>query len=322
MQENDIENKKNYIFYHAPCLDGMASRLVADYFFGKNAFYAGCGHGANNKPYYNIPENNKVYFLDYAPDEENLLHLLENLSADVTILDHHISAMKTLKKVEHKKLTKILNREESGAGLTWNYFYPRINRPLYIDIIEAIDLNNVSFFKNADQFYNIAAYFDRFPLDDFAAFTLRIKEIEKLSLADIEDLGLHYRQNNQKKILEDIRQAKVIKLNTTPDDYAAVLINTDLYEHSREFIPFLRQRYEVNAILLWLKDGANSYRINIHTSDNEINAQNILSHIKAITQCKGGGHEDSTVARMNKAQFEAFLDWVGGGVSGMRENLI
>lgn len=299
-----------YVFYHAACLDGLTSRLVADRFFGRKAVYFGCGHGSQDKPYLNVSENSTIYFLDYAPDKENLFYLLENLSSDITILDHHFSAINAIGKIEHKKLEKILNQKKSGAGLAWDYFFPETSRPLFIDIVEAIDLNKASFFEDEEQFYTVAAYFDQLDLEDFPSFTQRIKEIENLSIADIETLGRPYRKNNQQKIRRDMAQAQQIMLRLGMGDFSAVLINVDIYEHSREFVPYIRNDTGTDAVLLWFELDPDCYRINIHTTEKSANAHNILSYIKEMTQCKGGGHAHSTVARMTKSQFEIFQERV------------
>ena len=205
--------------------------------------------------------------------------------------------------IEHPNLVKMFDLKKSGAGLSWDYFLKK-ERPLIIDIIEAIDLSNVDFFETPEQFFSVAAYCDALPLDNIHVFDDIYKTIE-----DFEKAGSVHRNKNLLKITEDSQGLKIVSFG---DKVEASFLNVDLYQHSRELVPYIREKTGIDIVFMWCVDGENSVRLNIHSAAKPT-AQEILKLIKEKTGCLGGGHEYSTVARMNETQFDVlkqFLNYV------------
>ncbi len=291
------------ILYHSPCLDGSLSAWVAYQYFQDDASYIPVGHdGSGDGSLLLEKKDETLYFLDYAPSLEGLQTLLDN-GCNVHILDHHVSAYKSLSEIEHPNLVKMFDLKKSGAGLSWDYFLKK-ERPLIVDIIEAIDLSNIDFFETPEQFFSIAAYCDTLPLDNIHVFDDAYKTIE-----GFEKAGSVYRDKNLLKIKKDTQGFEIVSFDDKED---TVFLNIDLYQHSRELVPYIREKTGLELVFMWFADRENSVRLNIH-SVAQPTAQDILKVIKEKTGCSGGGHEHSTVARMNETQFDVlkqFLNYV------------
>jgi len=124
------------IIFHYPCQDGLASAWVANHF-----------HKLKNKTIELYPiqhgtsidlkrlSNKKVIMCDYAPPLE-VLDQIEKIVKQIFILDHHKTAQDALK---HKSYA-IFDMSKSGAGLTWEYFFPNLPMPNFIQMIQDRDL--------------------------------------------------------------------------------------------------------------------------------------------------------------------------------------
>jgi nanoRNase/pAp phosphatase (c-di-AMP/oligoRNAs hydrolase) len=124
------------VVFHYPCQDGLTSAwIVWKYHKLKDidiTLYP-IQHGVDLD--INKFKDNKVIFCDYSPSLE-VLNLIEMSTKEICILDHHISAQRVL---ENKKYA-IFDMNYSGAGLTWLYFFPTIEMPLFIQYIQDRDL--------------------------------------------------------------------------------------------------------------------------------------------------------------------------------------
>jgi len=124
------------VLFHYPCNDGLASGWIAnDYHQKQNAkieIYP-IQHG-------DIIDlgrliNKRVIFCDYAPSKE-ILDEIEKITIKITILDHHISSQKALL----DKSYAIYDMNKSGAELAWEYFFPDIIMPDFIQMIQDRDI--------------------------------------------------------------------------------------------------------------------------------------------------------------------------------------
>ena len=124
------------VLFHYPCQDGLASGWITNDFHQKQ----------NSKiELYPIQHgdiidlekltNKRVIFCDYAPSKE-ILDEIEKVTIKITILDHHISSQKALV----DKPYAIFNMTKSGAGLTWEYFFPNVKMPDFIQMIQDRDI--------------------------------------------------------------------------------------------------------------------------------------------------------------------------------------
>jgi oligoribonuclease NrnB/cAMP/cGMP phosphodiesterase (DHH superfamily) len=138
------KNKTNYVIYHGNCCDGFASAYSIWKYFKLNnenhlkniifypAKYNTCPPNVHNK---------NVVICDFSYNEKLLLNMIEQADS-LVILDHHKSAENELKNIPSftEKINKIFRMDQSGAVITWNYFFPNTPVPKFIKYIEDRDI--------------------------------------------------------------------------------------------------------------------------------------------------------------------------------------
>jgi len=115
--------------YHAFCNDGQMAATVAKKYHNENGkdlkLIEGI-HGKDLDP--EVFRDKKVLMVDFAPKEDNLLEIIK-VAKTVTIIDHHVTAKDMLDGLNEEDVKTIFDNEESGATLTWQYFYPNTKTP-------------------------------------------------------------------------------------------------------------------------------------------------------------------------------------------------
>lgn len=128
--------------YHGNCADGFGAAWVVHKVFGYSnvEFFPGV--------YQNEPPDctsQHVIMVDFSYKHPILLKILQECSS-LIIIDHHKTALHEIESVNNSdivsrnKFTVYFDLERSGAGLTWDYYFPGTPRPLLIDHIEDRDL--------------------------------------------------------------------------------------------------------------------------------------------------------------------------------------
>jgi len=124
------------VIFHYPCQDGLASGWIVNHY-----------HKLENKSIELYPiqhgtpldmtrlSNKKIIFCDYAPTAD-VLEQVEKTASQIQILDHH----KTAKEALQNKPYAIFDMCKSGAGLTWDFFFPNLPMPNFIQMIQDRDL--------------------------------------------------------------------------------------------------------------------------------------------------------------------------------------
>lgn len=117
--------------YHGNCADGFTAAWVVRLALGKDS-------GVEFIPgYYQNPPpdltGKTVYIVDFSYKLPVMKEILE-VAEKVIMIDHHASAIAELDTFDHPKLEKKFSREntESGALLTWRYFYGDLVPPKFI----------------------------------------------------------------------------------------------------------------------------------------------------------------------------------------------
>jgi oligoribonuclease NrnB/cAMP/cGMP phosphodiesterase (DHH superfamily) len=129
-------NIYDIVLFHYPCQDGLSSAWIVNKFHqDKNIdidlYPIQYGKTIN----LDRLTNKKIIFCDFSPPED-VLNEIEKVALKITILDHHISAQKALVNKDYA----IFDMNKSGAGLTWDYFYPTRKMPLFIKMVQDRDL--------------------------------------------------------------------------------------------------------------------------------------------------------------------------------------
>ena len=120
-----------YVLYHANCDDGFGAAWVAYQHFGEDAIYLPVKY---NDPMPYIHAGAKVFILDFSYPRNVLEKLAE--CCRIVVLDHHKTSRDDLQDLPFAHF----DMERSGAGMTWDYFYGKLDRPPLISHIEDRDL--------------------------------------------------------------------------------------------------------------------------------------------------------------------------------------
>ena len=164
---------KTYVLYHANCYDGFGAAWAAWKLLSNNAIYIPVSYG-NPPP--EIAPDSTVYLLDFSYPPEVLLSLA-NRVYHLTILDHHKTAQQDLAdlgrpahrfdvEVNPPGLYVKFDMEESGASLSWEYFYEQNSLvykrvPSLIEYIKDRDLSRFDLQYSEE----ISAWLHSHPLD-------------------------------------------------------------------------------------------------------------------------------------------------------------
>jgi oligoribonuclease NrnB/cAMP/cGMP phosphodiesterase (DHH superfamily) len=117
------------IIYHGNCPDGFAAALAIKLYFKKKhlhkkskelIYYHEGKHGE-------LPpecRDNDIYIVDFSYKRDMVKQLCEQANK-VTIIDHHVSAMKDLEGLDedYDNLNLVFDMTQSGAVLSWKYFH-------------------------------------------------------------------------------------------------------------------------------------------------------------------------------------------------------
>lgn len=124
---------KNICIYHGNCADGFTAAWVVRKALGEDVeFHAG---------FYRDPppdvSGKNVYIVDFSYPRDIMEKIVES-AAQVFHIDHHDTAIKDMAGYENPKFYKFYSEEntESGAMLTWKFFWPTVEVP---DIIKHVD---------------------------------------------------------------------------------------------------------------------------------------------------------------------------------------
>lgn len=127
------------IIYHANCIDGFTAAWAAWKKFGDSASYEPHNYGqAITSDKF---KDRSVYIVDFS-FPRNLLTAICSVAKSVTILDHHKTAQEDLTDWAEKPANCyiVFDMNRSGAGITWDYFFPEEQRPKLVNAVEDRDL--------------------------------------------------------------------------------------------------------------------------------------------------------------------------------------
>lgn len=133
---------KPLIIYHAGCIDGFTSAFVAWLKFGDEAEYFPAFYGM-------APPDvmyRDVYIIDFSYNLKAMEKIISYANA-VVVLDHHKTAEAALGELRQLNgdtpLGKIhieFDMNRSGAGMAWDYFFPKSIRPYLVSYVEDRDI--------------------------------------------------------------------------------------------------------------------------------------------------------------------------------------
>ena len=137
-----MSSKKILVIYHKNCLDGFGSAWTVWKKFKDKADYIPADH--QSPPPKNI-KGKDIYMVDFCYSEE-VMENIKKKANKVIVIDHHISQKKAVKISDNY----VYNQKNSGAVLTWKYFFPEKKVPKLLLYIEDKDIWKFSL-KNTNE---------------------------------------------------------------------------------------------------------------------------------------------------------------------------
>lgn len=130
------------VIYHGRCSDGFTSAL-ASYCYFKNT--NGTNINGNVVQYFGASFNQmppdvtgkNVLICDFSY-KKNILTDMISKAKSLAVIDHHESAEIELQQIPDKY--KVFDMTHSGAYLTWKFFYPDQDVPLFVKYVEDNDI--------------------------------------------------------------------------------------------------------------------------------------------------------------------------------------
>ena len=169
------------VLYHDDCLDGFTSAWIFQRVQPDVVLIP-----SNPNPTETDVEGN-VYCLDCCFAVEDLSEVLENPDVNsVTVIDHHVTNLESLEDFEHPKLTKIIDMDLSGAGLTWNYLHPDKKMPSFVNYVQQLDLWNMDY-PNVCEMNSYISSLDR-TLEAWESAYQKITTNEEMVIDEAKDL--------------------------------------------------------------------------------------------------------------------------------------
>jgi oligoribonuclease NrnB/cAMP/cGMP phosphodiesterase (DHH superfamily) len=128
---------KVLVIHHGRCADGTCAAWCADlHFRGMKDVEVEYYPAKHNKPppYKRIAKADRTYILDFCYPREDLIKI--NDMTQLQVIDHHKSAEATCHGLDFCEF----DMDRSGAGMSWDHFFPGVDRPWHVDYIETRDI--------------------------------------------------------------------------------------------------------------------------------------------------------------------------------------
>jgi len=145
--------KTTLVIHHANCNDGVCAAAIAEQYHQENDMHISHFAMGYNNTVSEIAEHlvelkaknlevTNILFVDFSL-KLKAMQVLTKLVPEVLVIDHHIGAKEDTSHPEYGA-DVVFDDKRSGAGLTWDYFYPDLkdDRPTIVDIVEDRDLWN------------------------------------------------------------------------------------------------------------------------------------------------------------------------------------
>ncbi|MDG9926149.1 MULTISPECIES: DHHA1 domain-containing protein [unclassified Pseudomonas] len=193
---------KTLCIYHGNCADGFGAAWVVRHALGdKNVEFYPAAYG---KPAPDVA-GRSVIIVDFSYPLETLQQMVE-IGTSILVIDHHKTAAEALAQLpkapssfllwmeSHDQLAAHFDMKRSGAGMTWDFFFPATPRPALINHIEDRDLWQFKMEGTREVMAAVFSYpqdfatWDRLMFDDIDRLWLDGLAIDRKQQKDIADL--------------------------------------------------------------------------------------------------------------------------------------
>lgn len=282
-----IKNKfYDIVMFHYPCQDGLTSGWIVSDYHTKNSKQIELYPIAHGTPInIDLFVGKKIIICDFSP-ELKVLNQIEQVAESIIILDHHITAQKALE----NKPYAIFDMNKSGAGITWEYFYPTQPMPLFIQMIQDRDLwkweiNQSKEFTSG--FVTVSSTIEQSNFDSlFLLFTKLLNNKEEITF--YIELGkiMTKLTENKSKTIGDEHLKKLSDFNFNGSMYKVCIVNCS-YDITSEVGNYISSNHLVDFAVLWrYHNPSSNYYVSLR-SCGDIDVS-IISKLYG-----GGGHKNA-----------------------------
>ncbi len=192
--------KKVLVIYHGRCADGVCAAWCADlYFRGMEDVEIEYYPAVHNKPppYKRITKADQTFSLDFCFPRQDLVKIAG--MTDLKVIDHHKSAEAQCHGLDFCEF----DMDRSGAGMSWDYFFPGVERPWHVDYIETRDIWTWKWPNATD----VLAFIDTLPISFETYDKLYDRDITFGECRDKgEAITAYIEQYNSETVLASMRQ--------------------------------------------------------------------------------------------------------------------
>jgi len=275
-------NEVDVVIYHSPCQDGFTCCSIANMYYKsiqKEVEYIGASHRYHNFPkLFEKIKNKNILICDFSYKKDIMTEIMK-ITKNVLIIDHHISAMEEL--IGIPVSNKIFDMKHCGAYLTWNYFFPEMETPLFVKYVEDNDIWTKKMYMTRE----ITAYISLldFDLELYGELLLQNEEYFEKNVIEKGKILL-LQENKQIEIMLKKSTVKMIEYND--NIYFVGMCNSTV--NPNETGNKMLEKYDCNfSIVYSIKD--NQYNISFRSDDQRTDVHKI-----AKTCNGGGGHRNAS----------------------------
>lgn len=193
---------KTLCIYHGNCADGFGAAWVVRHALGEaNVDFHPAAYG---KPAPDVT-GRSVIIVDFSYPLEILQQMVE-IGTSILVIDHHKTAAEALAQLpkapssyllwmeSHDQLAAHFDMHRSGAGMTWDFFFPAEARPALINHIEDRDLWQFKLEETKDVMAAVFSHpqdfetWDRLMADNIQALRQDGHAIDRKHQKDVADL--------------------------------------------------------------------------------------------------------------------------------------
>lgn len=191
---------KVLVIYHGRCADGVCAAWCADLRLnrqeGAEVEYYPAKHN-KPPPYKRIAKADRTYILDFCYPRTDLVKIAS--MTQLQVIDHHKSAEAHCHGLDFCEF----DMGRSGAGMSWDHFFPGVDRPWHVDYIETRDIWTWKH-PNAKE---VLAYIDTLPISIETYYKLYDRDIEFGECRDKGEAILAYiKQYNNETVAASLRK--------------------------------------------------------------------------------------------------------------------
>lgn len=280
---------KTVIVYHkvnptTDCPDGLAASWVAAKVY-PDAEIIGCCYG--DTPVFS---NSRLVIVDFSFPASQLEKYADD-GCEITVIDHHKTAMNDLSNLSSRILAKF-DMNECGATLTWKHFFPDKEAPAFLNYVKDRDLWNFDLPYSEEIHECVSSLRKSFTLYDVLE-PLTQDELIKLLVPTGIKL-LQPKRNRIKEIGDTAKWRKVF-------DYEVLVVETP-YEDARLVSDVCSYIYNTNPTTLFVVSVTQQEDVYLISFRSNKKTHNFDVSVLA-KQLGGGGHSAASGATVTQLDF-------------------